>query len=760
MRVNRIIIAGVAATAMMGFYGCGSNFDSASSTTETNATQQKVEALGFVGSNKCIECHEGFTWSSDAVSKYLAGKHVIHSDHVSAASGETCLQCHDPIGDGPLIEGKINAANVPAAGLAAVGCENCHGTGKDHWGSGPIPKARPDAATCGQCHDKQWNNIPEAANHIIYHPEGNNIYSEYAAGPHSAAPGTHNGSPCSKCHTAEGAKMYKDIHTVEGLVLIQPVENASPIQCSTCHDPHNPGKLLEAEVTSGRGASLKVVKSAEYATCTNCHQPHDAQIADVNGDGVVDITTLPGSTSTDGASGGLIYHAARYNRVISSTHYDNPATAGVVEGYIVKANDARACRDCHNVHSADITINEQWAKSGHGGEILEAKEKAVADAGLTDHDTAAVAIYRAAGTTAAANAFVHYDWDSTNDRGDCQKCHSATGLKNYLTNPAGYNKLNNDFSHLAGWSKDPVTGSVTPSAQNELLFCWGCHSNNQGKLRNPGAIDPAYTFTGVAVTLPNISGSNVCVVCHAGRGNYDTLVTGSRSSRYEGHHGTAASTIFSKEIHPGYEFKDATGAFLQYDSTIKTNGATASFKHRDIGTLNADGTPYSVLTGTSGPCVGCHMGPTGTAQHEFKLAGLRGGTCGTSADGVAGACHATMTEAVLEEESADYQQALTLLNNYLTQAGGYTNYLATNIVTGYNTVEMDAYGAFQNYKYLTDEPAAYVHNRKYARRLVFDSIDKLDNGVLDGTITINMANFPLAGAWLGANADTGVALRY
>ena len=140
--------------------------------------------------------------------------------------------------------------------------------------------------------------------------------------------------------------MYKDIHTVADLALVQAVDTTSPIQCRTCHNAHNPDKLLLDETKIGDVVTV----SAQYNTCTNCHQRHDAQVG-------AEVAPLPGSTSTDGSSGDLIYHAGRWTRVISSTHYDNPATADIIEGYNLNPASNRVCLDCHNVHSADITIN-------------------------------------------------------------------------------------------------------------------------------------------------------------------------------------------------------------------------------------------------------------------------------------------------------------------------------------------------------------------------------------------------------------------
>ena len=55
-------------------------------------------------------------------------------------------------------------------------------------------------------------------------------------------------------------------------------------------------------------------------------------------------------------------------------------------------------------------------------------------------------------------------------------------------------------------------------------------------------------------------------------------------------------------------------------------------------------------------------------------------------------------------------------------------------------------GAAFNINLLHHEPGAYVHNRLYVKLLIFDSIDWLDNNVLDRTI--NLSAFPEAARYL------------
>jgi hypothetical protein len=142
-------------------------------------------------------------------------------------------------------------------------------------------------------------------------------------------------------------------------------------------------------------------------------------------------------------------------------------------------------------------------------------------------------------------------------------------------------------------------------------------------------------------------------------------------------------------------------------------------------------------------------------NHELKVTKLDDQGVGyITSQAVCDNCHGSMSYDTIEEQKAGFEQALTLLDDYLTNT--LTNTLDVDVKAEYKTVPLDAYGAFQNFKYLDDEPGAFVHNRKYARRLVFDSIDYLDNGVLDGTILVDMNTYPLGGDWLRANTAEDV----
>lgn len=404
----------------------------------------------------------------------------------------------------------------------------------------------------------------------------------------------------------------------------------------------------------------------------------------------------------------------------TANHSDSTATPSSIEGYVIKkdVNGNLLCSDCHKANQSDVTINLQWAASAHAGQIL---------ASGVVQDTAT-----------KFSAWTHYDWDKTTDtvagdltgRAACQRCHTATGASNFLNAPASYNPVNNDFSHLSGWT------ATTGSPQQELLYCWGCHSNAAtGALRNPGAITEIYAAvvnanngtngTAVTVNYPDIGPSNVCMGCHLGReiGANITNTTDADGilNFINSHYLTAGATLFNES---GYEY----GIYDNFGY------------HKNVGVGNTAG------TGNAGPCVTCHM--SSAEPHTFSVVGSL--QCGK--------CHAAMTPAVREEKKAEFHKALDALKIALEVKGIFFFeahpyfYTAPYVVGGTNTPFTDwasvansytpvadwknVMGAAFNYNLLVHDPGAYAHNRKYALVLIRDSIDFLNDGLVDGDASI------------------------
>ncbi len=762
-------------------------------------------------------------WLNGPHGNYESGTASAKTDNAPANTGvpahtnftdNTCKTCHDPLDDGQTIADFFYSTGLAVIGSKnrpVIGCESCHGAGGNHWGVGPLPYPTPDPSRCGQCHTQSF---PTNSDHIVAHPEGSGIFEAYSASQHAKSVNpivlevsnstTDVIALCSRCHTDEGARRYLLISagtmTHDQLVStlnssIPTIQNASANQCRTCHDAHNP------LITLGQKAlDAGIVPSAwsdEFSTCTSCHQLYTSAATSATGP-LLDN----GYHAPVDRSGATVNPFADFSETIADTHFDDPATANI-EGYIVDPTSGHdplpgntntgTCRDCHNPHTADITINEQWARSAHGGFILDVKSAATGSS-----------VYSAAvaDTSTKNSAWAHYDFKSHPSRDACQRCHTSTGYRNFANAPTTYNAANNVF--------------VATSNQKELLYCWACHTSTAGDLRNPGQFSPpnyvvgaasvtngSATVTGtgtnwtsgntpvgslfqvsgdsatyliqtidsttqITLTTPyagttasginyqitpyivpagrgitGISGSFVCVSCHSGREtgefikNYPVAISGKNFGTFNSHYLAAGGVLF-RTI--GYEYSGLT-----YSNPT-------NFAHDTIG-VTATG------TGTNGPCVGCHMK---TSESHLFLPTTRDATTGNitaiTASAVCDTCHGTteapaVTPTVLNNLETQYNAALEAFQGALNTKGicwtSVYPYFNVYDVSGCTTTaytawpDKDTLGAAFNMNMLKHMPMAFVHNTLYTRRLIYDSIDFLDDGALNGTITTTINGLSL-----------------
>jgi hypothetical protein len=754
----------VASIALMTLWGCSSSMDSAGDKADVDETYLNV------GIDICVQCHDikGQEW--------LFSRHgnaepdgSPHSPHRPGES--SCAPCHNPLNDGDLIQ---QAFNTQEKRRDVIGCESCHGGGSRHYGLGPIEYPKPASEICGPCHNRDDGHAGT----------DKSIYDKWFSSRHAESLHGEDRNPCQRCHTNEGALASnvagytgdKDVlGTSDDLGRRAPEaipeEEVTAVGCATCHDVHKAGELRTVWSSerdndyewdpNGNGSN-----NDQFDLCTSCHVLYN------------DEGTLVGSGSE--ASGTApFYHDTAWYRIIGTTHYDQPTDTdrcnsraeSKIEGYNIRWQDDNPCFDCHG-HEArtatrprpegddrdDPTIWTQWASSAHAGRLFQVKlDAASEEAGGGDpadapRSTDTVdAVMFAGATDDTGEGWTHYNWDHPG-RASCQRCHTATGLVNFLNadiNDEEYDQDNNDYSHLIMWNQND-DGCGSP--QNEVLYCWGCHTNApDGELLNPGELtlefvyldpnedeggDPEY------VVLPDKGNSNVCGACHSGRGN-DTsirqaIIDDRRSSRFAGHHAPTAGSLYAEVVHTGFEF---TGK----DYTPKP-----SFVHDDIET-NGD----SPETG-SGPCAGCHM--EGSANHMFEAVDYddEGNIEKIKNQALCNTCHGTaMNPAVLDGLKTEFEDARSLLDDYVDNT--LPNYLGLDARENYETVPPNAYGSVQNSIYMSEESGIYLHNSFYGKRLIFDSIDWMDNGILNGTITIP-ADYPDARIWLNADSN-GVATR-
>jgi hypothetical protein len=689
-------------------------------------------------------------------------------DTVASVGDSLCRQCHSAVQDPLTGEGIIAQydATSPHRNSAHAnngnGCEACHGGGAEHNGVGPIPYPNPFAdngTRCASCH---------SGSHATNAP------TKFADSKHANMT-IEEGNPCRRCHTGEGAVLgavagltgdgdLMENESYQGAVPAQ--KEFSVFTCDTCHQHGGGLRRVNTRDEAGNIVLWNPSGSNEvndqFNLCTSCH-----------GLKTNDGTTMASGTAASGTVA-VGHHENSWYRIIATTHLNNSdnATNGIT-GYVLRTNLESPCFDCHghewktetsnnpyqsNFDPNKTSIFRDWSMSAHAGGLLEAKYAAAGSGSRTVAQVDAV-MNAAAGE---AEPWVHYDWSGA-DRQACQRCHTATGASNFLNNPATYNPANNDFSHLAGWGGR--NGTKT-SKQREVLYCWGCHKNTEadrnnisGLLYAPGAFTAPYNFNGTPAQFPAVGASDVCIPCHAGRESGESLdnITNFGNAGFVNSHYMAAAGLmyvksgFTAFIDPNTPIGSSTyGASL----TSTEDGGALSSTHRKLGTtaINGDSHNPTVFTpgnfDSNGPCVTCHMQgtgqPTRTTSHTLEINS-------NTANELCVNCHHGEVDTqehlttFLEEQSEPFHNTLNLLQTVLLQKYGikydssahpyFYEMDGTTAVKDWTrggTVDgKKLMGACFNLNVLTREPAAFVHARTYARRLLYDSVDFADDGIIN-----------------------------
>lgn len=757
MRAKRLILL-AASISLVALWGCSSSMDSAGGKSEVD---ESYENVGF---DVCISCHDltGLIWLA---SRHGNSNYSPSSQNVPGES--SCAVCHNPLDDAALIP-ETYGTNIARRDIVA--CESCHGGGSRHYGLGPIPYPMPTPDICGACHNRDDRHRSE-----------NSIYDKWMDSNHAKSP--RSGTVCQRCHSHEGAIAANSYGYTGNKDLLGtnsdpgsnappaiPAEDLSSVQCATCHDVHNAGKLRTVYADRSEepwDPNLNGSNSDQFDVCTSCHNLFD-------NDGTTIIAS--GSAVSDTAP---YYHDTTWYRIIASTHYDQPtdtdgcdsSASSIIEGYNVRKDSENPCFDCHG-HEAFTntrprpegddrgapTIWTEWSSSAHAGHLFQIKLEAASEqagggdpADAPNNTTTVDAVMFAGITGETGEAWTFYNWDHPG-RAACQRCHTTTGAMNFMdatANDEEYNPDNNDFSHLSGW----VAGEDCGSPQNEVLYCWGCHSDaRDGILRNPGPITEEYD-PAVIVEYPDINDSNVCMTCHLGREAGEVIKTKTGFddlSFVNPHYLAAGGTVFA-----------ATG----YTFSNRDYSIPASDTHVYIG-WGETGNPV-VDSYTTGPCVTCHFdsndGPhtlSPFTQYEIDDLALNPVcvNCHTSRGEGSDAANAWLgTDFTLDDLVAGvvgphkgrYLAALEALNVQLAENGftftpNFPNFSNTNWLspgdtdaTGNTTGKNNMGGAF-NYNLLIYDPGGVAHNRRYTRRLIYDAIDWLDDNVLNYSVAATL----------------------
>jgi DmsE family decaheme c-type cytochrome len=214
----------------------------------------------YAGTATCLTCHE------DRAAATTKGPHSHAFRAGTPMSPKGCQACH-------------------ADTKAALGCEGCHGPGKDHAeAGGDKTKIRRFASlsqkaasdTCVSCHFRTTHALWAGSQHDQRNVGCTACHSIHAAVGDKQLKATREAELCASCHRTIVNKQLKFNH--------MPVREEK-LSCSSCHNVHGAAnvKLLKAGGTvfescvtchaEKRGPFLW-----EHApvteSCTTCHDPH------------------------------------------------------------------------------------------------------------------------------------------------------------------------------------------------------------------------------------------------------------------------------------------------------------------------------------------------------------------------------------------------------------------------------------------------------------------------------------------------------
>ncbi len=258
----------------------------------------------FLGDVSCINCHSSQHSDWAETGHAHAWQTLMESGHPQSF----CFPCHAVGYEPSPLTGNSGYDEAAIEKFVNVQCENCHGAASDHLAGGTPDPTKVTVSfnvnNCSGCHDG------------THHP----FYSEWLESPHNLDVTAHSSASCSGCHEGVAAayRLSGDLSSFygSGAVAARPDTSVAPwepINCVTCHDPHNtdnPGQLrtvADVPLVTANGDSPIITEGGVGKLCMHCHHARrgpDAQV--VQGYGRFGPHANPQADMMQGASA---YHA-------------------------------------------------------------------------------------------------------------------------------------------------------------------------------------------------------------------------------------------------------------------------------------------------------------------------------------------------------------------------------------------------------------------------------------------------------------------
>ncbi len=658
---------------------------------------------------QCQKCHDDA--SDKLVTNYLGSKHF--NVQIENEEGAPCQRCHTHQG---AVQATLAGSGFTGDGTVMAALQNAPGL-----------IVNPEPIKCTTCHITHRTDKlrvdPTWAPSTVAGSASNNGNDQYRL--------------CTQCHTYinPAGKVAGSGTAASGTALVGHHETSWYRAIATTHYDNPATPAIE-----GYG-----VRTTGDNPCFDCHG-HESMTNSNNDPASSSYDATKTTIYTDWAqsahAGGLL--TAKYAAAAA-----NPVNAALSRTDPVKVAQGLAQVDA--VMAANISSGNAWSANRQGSQNCVRCHSAT---GFKDYLTTADVT---ANTVGVPQTQVLTCWG----------CHSnpANGTLRTLAGTKATTNYTTDLGH-------------TPVATLQAT---------------------GYALSYGKKPFPDVAGSNLCIVCHDGRTgdpasqttNYNT---GAAITTPGGPHDMpAAATMYVKMGFLNLSTGGAAQSSAAYRKTLMSDqdGGSVTSTHRKLGTpgMNGDShNPTFFVKGnldSNGPCVTCHMTGSHSLKIDQKAITAVCNKCHTSEGGNDITTIAAFNQHFIEPQSEVFQNAMglayrafnakqtaityakstsgswsaysnsaadvpasgTTLAKLHYTAANYASYLAganTLISAGAsdwaaagitygNTTKL--FGAIGNVKLFTNDAASYAHARTYTRRLLYDSIDFLDDGVLNMSVS-------------------------
>jgi formate-dependent nitrite reductase cytochrome c552 subunit len=533
---------------------------------------------------------------------------------------------------------------------------------------------------------------------------------------------------CIDCHSSKQSPVTFKYISEEWKLSVHNTKNKAG--CADCHEPaaghpNNCNRCHGLLTATNTGYDIGVSRNPDKdGKCSKCHN----RIAGFS------LSVFNGVTTNT-----LVRH---FNNVTSPSNTESSGLRrpGHPASYVSSQNVSK-CRNCHNPHDTSTKMQKfrEWSRSGKGNIFAPA---------WTKYD------FKTYGDTTPGAS------PSTTYGNQCVRCHTATGFIKYVSGSG---------RPIAPWDVfGTVYPNVSPDKTKETLGCQACHDDGKGNTYSyttrPVRQVVAYynysvnsTVSGVTYRIrqriqkayPDITTSNVCAECHVGLEIGELIRTAAPFINFSSigflnsHYLSAGATIFK------------TSGFHFYTSQAKYANP-AFYLHDQIGVVNKNN------TGSTGPCVTCHIGQAGEdKRHSFlptdHSGKLLAKVCIKCHDPSSNPFSSAMNGTVIEDERSGFNATLAILAKTLKNKGyiftdaypyfgagfspelnwrKFTGGFGAGLVPAAGNIPAGALtmGAAFNLNLLVHDYGAFAHNRFYSKRLLYDAIDWMQDGVMGNGI--------------------------